>query len=148
MMENSLTACDVLPSAVHLTASMLSSTHPRQGYDGSRTIVAQYGRTDDGGVSLGSLDLLAGNGEVKPLIPLHSGTAVTGTGEARTELGVDMPPASQDLVIMNPPFTRGRLRLWQIGNPQGYDTKSSSTGSSTDRAYSGEGWPNLAQRVR
>ena len=49
MMENSLTACDVLPSAVHLTASMLSSTHPTQGYDGSRTIVAQYGRTDDGG---------------------------------------------------------------------------------------------------
>ena len=106
MMENSLTACDVLPSAVHLTASMLSSTHPTQGYDGSRTIVAQYGRTDDGGVSLGSLDLLAGNGEVKPLIPLPSGTAVTGTGEARSELGVDMPPASQDLVIMNPPFTR------------------------------------------
>ena len=106
MMENSLTACDVLPSAVHLTASMLSSTHPTQGYDGSRTIVARYGRTDDGGVSLGSLDLLAGNGEVKPLIPLHSGTAVTGTGEARSELGVDMPPASQNLVIMNPPFTR------------------------------------------
>ena len=106
MMENSLTACDVLPSAVHLTASMLSSTHPTQGYDGSRTIVAQYGKTEQGGVSLGSLDLLAGNGEVKPLIPLHSGTAVTGTGEARSELGVDMPPANQDLVIMNPPFTR------------------------------------------
>ena len=106
MMENSLTACDVLPSAVHLTASMLSSTHPSQGYDGSRTIVAQYGKTEQGGVSLGSLDLLAGNGEVKPLIPLHTGTAVTGTGEARSELGVEMPPASQDLVIMNPPFTR------------------------------------------
>ena len=106
MMENSLTACDVLPSAVHLTASMLSSSHPTQGYDGSRTIVTQYGKTDDGGVSLGSLDLLAGNGEVKPLIPLHTGTAVTGTGEAHSELGVDMPPASQDLVIMNPPFTR------------------------------------------
>ena len=29
MMENSLTACDVLPSSVHLTASMLSSSHPR-----------------------------------------------------------------------------------------------------------------------
>ncbi len=106
MMENSLTACDVLPSAVHLTASMLSSSHPTQGYDGSRTIVTQYGKTEDGGVSLGSLDLLAGNGEVKPLIPLHTGTAVTGTGEAHSELGVDMPPASQDLVIMNPPFTR------------------------------------------
>ena len=106
MMKSSLTACDVLPSAVHLTASMLSSTHPKQGYDGSRTIVTQYGNTDNGGVSLGSLDLLASNGEVRPLIPLHTGTAVTGTGEARSELSVDMPLFSQDLVIMNPPFTR------------------------------------------
>ena len=122
MMENSLTACDVLPSAVHLTASMLSSTHPTQGYYGSRTIVAQYGKTEQGGVSLGSLDLLAGNGEVKPLIPLHSGTAVTGTGEARSELGVDMPPASQDLVIMNPPFTSGGSD-YTPGNPEGYNKK-------------------------
>ena len=122
MMENSLTACDVLPSAVHLTASMLSHTHPTQGYDGSRTIVAQYGKTGDGGVSLGSLDLLAGNGEVKPLIPLHTGTAVTGTGEARSELGVDMPPASQDLVIMNPPFTSGGSD-YTPGNPEGYNKK-------------------------
>lgn len=122
MMEQSLTACDVLPSAVHLTASMLSSTHPTQGYDGSRTIVAQYGKTEQGGVSLGSLDLLAGNGEVKPLIPLHAGTAVTGRGEARSELGVEMPPASQDLVIMNPPFTSGGSD-YTPGNPEGYNKK-------------------------
>ncbi len=109
MMEQALTACDVLPSAVHLTASMLSSSHPKQGYNGSRTIVTEYGKTEraeHGGVSLGSLDLLGSNGEVRPLIPLHSATAVTGTGEVRAELGVDMPPCSQDLVIMNPPFTR------------------------------------------
>ncbi len=122
MMANSLTACDVLPSAVHLTASMLSSTHPTQGYDGSRTIVAQYGKTEQGGVSLGSLDLLAGNGEVRPLIPLHSGRAVTGTGEAQSELGVEMPPGSQDLVIMNPPFTSGGSD-YTPGNPAGYNKK-------------------------
>lgn len=106
MMEHSLTACDVLPSAVHLTASMLSSTHPTEMYDGSRTIVTQYGKTEHGGVSLGSLDLLGSNGIVRPLIPLHRGTAVTGTGETQAQLDVDMPPFSQDLVIMNPPFTR------------------------------------------
>ena len=106
MMKNSLTACDVLPSAVHLTASMLSSSHPQQRYDGTRTIVTQYGKTDDNGISIGSLDLLGSNGEVKPLIPLHSGTAVTGTGEGQAQEGVEMPPYSQDLVIMNPPFTR------------------------------------------
>ena len=106
MMENALTACDVLPSSVHLTASMLSSSHPRQMYDGSRTIVMQYGKTEQGGVSLGSLDLLGDTGIVRPLIPLHTATAVTGIGEAQSQLHVDMPPVSQNLVIMNPPFTR------------------------------------------
>ena len=130
MIENSLTACDVLPSAVHLTASMLSSTHPKQGYDGSRTIVTQYGNTDNGGVSLGSLDLLASNGEVRPLIPLHTGTAVTGTGEAQTELSVDMPLFSQDLVIMNPPFTRPGSD-WE-GDSRESDSIKQFQGLSTD----------------
>ncbi len=106
MMENSLTACDVLPSAVHLTASMLSSSHPRETYDGSRTVVTEYGRTESGGVSLGSLDLLNGRTVIKPLIPMHTATAVGGSGEEQVSLDVDMPHASQDLVIMNPPFTR------------------------------------------
>ena len=111
MMENALTACDVLPSSVHLTASMLSSSHPKQRYEGSRTIVMNYGKSEHGGVSIGSLDLLGGTGIARPLIPLHTGTAITGTGETRSELDVDMPPLSQDLVIMNPPFTRAGFRL-------------------------------------
>ena len=131
MMENALTACDVLPSSVHLTASMLSSSHPRQRYDGSRTVVMQYGKTEQGGVSIGSLDLLGDTGAVRPLIPLHTATAVTGTGEARADLDVEMPPLSQNLVIMNPPFTRAGSD-WQIGNPQGYDTKTFH-GLSTDK---------------
>ncbi len=106
MMQEALTACDVIPSSVHLTASMLSSSHPTEKYDGTRTIVAQYGKTEDGGISIGSLDLLASNGEVRPLIALHSGSAVTATGEQRAEATVEMPQFSQDLVIMNPPFTR------------------------------------------
>ena len=108
MMEHALTACDVLPSAVHLTASMLSSSYPQQRYDRSRTIIAEYGKTEraeHGGISLGSLDLLSGSGMIRPLIPLHSGTAVTGTGEAPAE-ELKMPSYSQNLVIMNAPFTR------------------------------------------
>ena len=134
MMEHALTACDVLPSAVHLTASMLSSSYPQQRYTRSRTIIAEYGktgRTKHGGVSLGSLDLLGSNGEVRPLIPLHSATAVTGTGEVHAELGVDMPPYSQNLVIMNPPFTRsGSDWDGQIG--QSYQAKQFH-GLSVDR---------------
>ena len=106
MMKNSLTACDVLPSSVHLTASMLSFAHPAERYHRTRTIVTRYGKTEDGGVSIGSLDLLGIRGEVKALIPLHTGTAMAGTGEIQAEDAVDMPPYSQDLVIMNPPFTR------------------------------------------
>ena len=122
MMENALTACDVLPSSVHLTASMLSSSHPRQRYDGSRTIVMQYGKTEQGGVSIGSLDILGDTGAVRPLIPLHTATAVTGTGEAQSQLDVDMPPFSQDVVIMNPPFTSGGSDYTE-GNPSGYNKK-------------------------
>ena len=120
MMENSLTACDVLPSAVHLTASTLSSAHPTERYRRSQTIVAEYGRTERGGVSLGSLDLLASASAMRPLIPMHAATQITATGESETWL--DMPPASQDLVIMNPPFTSGGSDYTQ-GNPSGYNKK-------------------------
>ena len=106
MMENSLTACDVLPSAVHLTASMLSSSHPLESYESTRTVVAEYGETEDGGVSIGSLDLLNGRTAIRALIPVTRGAVVTGTGEVPAQLNVNMPVASQDLVIMNPPFTR------------------------------------------
>ena len=130
MMENALTACDVLPSSVHLTASMLSSSHPRQRYDGSRTIVMQYGKTEQGGVSVGSLDLLGDTGAIRPLIPLHAATAVTGTGEAPSQLDVDMPPVSQNLVIMNPPFTRPGSD-WE-GDSRESDSIKQFQGLSTD----------------
>ena len=129
MMENSLTACDVLPSSVHLTASMLSSSHPRQRYDGSRTIVMQYGKTEQG-VSIGSLDLLGETGMVRSLIPMHTATAVTGTGEAQSRLDVEMPPVSQDLVIMNPPFTRPGSD-WE-GDDRESDSIKQFQGLSTD----------------
>ena len=122
MMQEALTACDVLPSAVHLTASMLSSSHPTEKYDGTRTIVAQYGKTEDGGLSIGSLDLLASNGEVRPLIALHSGSTVTATGEQSAEATVEMPQFSQDLVIMNPPFTRSGSD-WDGRQGETYQTK-------------------------
>ena len=130
MMENALTACDVLPSAVHLTASMLSSSHPSQRYDGSRTIVAQYGKIEYGGVSIGTLDLLGDTGKFRSLIPMHTATAVSGTGAARSDLDVDIPPFSQDLVIMNPPFTRSGSD-WE-GDSRASDAIKQFQGLSTD----------------
>lgn len=106
MMGNSLTGCDVLPSAAHLTASMLSSAHPGDVYDKTRTVVTEYGDTEDGGVSVGSLDLLNGRTAIRALLSVTQSSVVTGAGEIPAQLNVEMPMASQDLVIMNPPFTR------------------------------------------
>ena len=38
MMENNLTACDIMPAAVHLTSSLLSSVAPRERYTGTRNV--------------------------------------------------------------------------------------------------------------
>ena len=85
-------------------------------------MIAQYGKTDQGSVSLGSLDLLDDTRGFRTLFPMHTATAVTGTGEAPSELNVDMPPFSQNLVIMNPPFTRSGSD-WDGRKGQSYQAK-------------------------
>ena len=122
MMENSLTACDVLPSAVHLTASMLSSSHPGQRYRETRTMIAQYGKTEEESISLGSLDLLDDTRAFKTSLRMHTAREDTGKGGARSRLSEDMPPLSQNLVIMNPPYTSGGSDYTE-GNPAGYNKK-------------------------
>ena len=132
MMENSLTACDVLPSAAHLTASMLSSSHPGSIYQQTRTVTTEYGKTENGGISVGSLDLLNGRTAIRALIPVSDAVAVTGTGEVRAQLNVDMPAGSQDLVIMNPPFTRAGSD-WE-GDERSSDAVKPFRGLSNDLA--------------
>ena len=43
MMENALTACDIMPAAVHLTSSLLSSVAPLVQYLGTRNTLYPYG---------------------------------------------------------------------------------------------------------
>ena len=122
MMENSLTACDVLPSAVHLTASMLSSSYPQQHYAKTNTHIMEYGRKATGdGVSIGSLDLLDGEEKRPMLFATAAPTTLTGGGDQPDDY-IYTPSASQNLVIMNPPFTRGSSDWASIG-PQAYDKK-------------------------
>ncbi len=129
MMENSITACDVMPAAVHLTSSLLSSVAPNVRYEGTRCVLYPYGGTkrwdwrgdlimDDDGqpaldrdskgapiVDIGSLELLdTTSTQLQSVIPLNERMALGASGERR-RISVDMPPLSQDLVIMNPPFT-------------------------------------------
>ncbi len=111
MMEHSITACDIMPAAVHLTSSLLSSVAPRERYTGTRNVLYPFGGTgefDHKGkpiVDLGSLELLDLNTtRHQAVLPLNAQMALGATQERRA-IEVDMPPLSQSLVIMNPPFT-------------------------------------------
>ena len=111
MMENSLTACDIMPAAVHLTSSLLSSVAPRERYTGTRNVLYPFGGTgefDNKGkpiVNVGSLELLDINAvRYQAVLPLNEQMALGATGERRA-IEVEMTPLSQSLVIMNPPFT-------------------------------------------
>jgi hypothetical protein len=103
LMASGLIGCDVLPAAAHLTASMLSGTHPTAKYQQSSIMTVAYGKHSNG-IALGSLDLL--DPQRKFEITNITAKAMEGMGAAELETWASLPHASFDLVIMNPPFTR------------------------------------------
>ena len=133
MIERKLTACDIMPAAVHLTASLLSSVSPLTRYNGSRNVLYPFGakpildnqgkwiveKTKNGTPrkyqngdlvyrmesQLGSLELLnISTTMYQTVLPLTEEIALGATSE-HPMIEVEMVPLSQDLVIMNPPFT-------------------------------------------
>ena len=130
MMQECLTACDIMPAAVHLTASLLSSVAPAVPYDGTRCILFPFGgqrKTDRNGqlvmdangnpiketdsrgrpiVSLGAMALLdLANARIQAVLPPDEQAALGSQG-IRRSIDVQMAPVSQNLVAMNPPFTK------------------------------------------
>ena len=130
MMRHALTACDIMPAGVHLTASLLSSVAPKVTYDATRCILFPFGgkrkvdkdgqvildahgnpekETDGNGkpiVSLGSIEMLGLNQtNFQAVLPQDEQASLGAQGE-RSNIEVDMPPFSQSLVVMNPPFTK------------------------------------------
>ena len=103
MMEEGLTGIDVMPAAAHLSCAMLSCAHPNVDYRHARIAAAPFGETDVQGVQLGSLELME-HDSIHSLFPFGSGETVGPKG--RREANIFVGPMSQDLVIMNPPFTR------------------------------------------
>ena len=108
MMENVLTAADIMPSAVHLTAATISGMHPAKTFSHTRVINMPYGDRGNGdGVSLGSLDLMQAD-ETRAIFGTGrkglSGAGVMGDDPGGAVL--EVPHGSMDLMIMNPPFTR------------------------------------------
>lgn len=104
MMGGSLVGCDVLPAAAHLTAAMLSSVHPTLRYAESSIMTLAYGHLQDGGVALGSMDLLDAQRRFEILA--ITAKAAEGTGESLKDIWTSLPHGGFDAVIMNPPFTR------------------------------------------
>lgn len=104
MMGGSLVGCDVLPAAAHLTAASLASVHPTETFTESSIITLAYGRQSDGGVALGSWDLLDAQRPFEILA--ITARAAQGTGEITLDTWSSFPHEGFDLVIMNPPFTR------------------------------------------
>ena len=102
MMEHSLIGADIMPAAAHLTATMLSSAQPAEPYARTRVHTMYYGRILNGGVSIGSLDLIDKT-EQPTMFTLSSAEHGRGEGEGTP---ISVPPTSLDLSIMNPPFAR------------------------------------------
>ena len=108
MMETCLIGADIMPAATHLTVSMLSGVHPSVPFGDTRVYTMPYGRQSSlRPVAVGSLELL-GSEQVLSLFGTGRWVA-SGSGERSSQdpgSEADVPDASLDVVIMNPPFTR------------------------------------------
>ncbi len=107
MMENNLVGCDILPNAAHLTASIIASTYPDVRIGGTRIHTMPYGTSRaDGLYAIGALNLLS---DPAGTLPLKLGTAETATGQGTetTDLTEAFKHGEFDIVIQNPPYTRG-----------------------------------------
>ena len=106
MMEHALVGADIMPAATHLTASVLSSTHPSVTFGNTSIVTLPYGAQPEGSgrpIAIGALDLIE---DEKTLSLFGTGQKrLRGVGDS-DDGHVDLPHEGFDLVIMNPPFTR------------------------------------------
>ena len=112
MIERNIVALDIVSSAAHLTASMLSSVFPSEPYEDTNVMIPRYGADDDSpksweDVALGSLELIRAESSFKQLFPSKiQYTQISGRNVTDADLDVTIDRESYNLVIMNPPFTR------------------------------------------
>ncbi len=107
IVENNLVGCDILPNAVHLTASIIASTYPDIKIRDTRMHTMPYGiQQGDGKYAIGALDLLH-QPENTFSIPLTSSHRVGGHCDIKTEARQEFKHGEFDIVIQNPPYTKG-----------------------------------------
>jgi len=106
MMEHMSTGLDVLPPAVHLTATLLSSACPGAPYRHTNIHLMAYGRArGKNNIQIGSLDLL-GRQKLLPLSNIAGPTGKSMSGTSSDPREVEAGSKSFDWIVMNPPFTR------------------------------------------
>ena len=102
IMRSVLYGYDIMPTAVHITASNLAGLFPSVIFPKSNIKKMKIGPSDaaDGGYHLGSLDLIS------PLARLvEVGESVGGMG-SEGDTAPSVPDGSMDYIVMNPPFVR------------------------------------------
>lgn len=105
MMERSLIGADIMPAAVHLTATLLSSAYPASTFDDTKIFLMPYGRVRDRAKpSIGSLEMLSDVFNRPMELGAQDRSSIGGTGAHKVDSVLEHQSA--DLVIMNPPFTR------------------------------------------
>ena len=112
MIESSLYACDIIPSATHLTASTLSNTHPGLTYGTTQIATMPYGYDENNVAQIGSLELIEKQDSLSLLSRGREQLSGKVDSEADSEADsenvneFEVLHESMDVVIMNPPFTR------------------------------------------
>jgi hypothetical protein len=120
LMENMLYGYDVLPSAVHLTASTLALLAPEIAFRRMNLFVMPLGM-DKGLPRLGSLDFLTGS-EIKTQMSLDYSQLETVRHGAGQSYVTNATVPKLDLIAMNPPFVRsvgGNLLFGSLPDERG-----------------------------
>ncbi|MGH6851365.1 MAG: N-6 DNA methylase [Methylocella sp.] len=120
LMENVLHGYDVLPSAVHLTASTLAMLAPEVAFVKMNLYVMPLG-IDHGIPRLGSLDFLETD-EIKTQMALDYSQSETIRTGASSSVIIKAKIPRLDLCVMNPPFVRsvyGNLLFGSLPDERG-----------------------------
>jgi hypothetical protein len=107
-MEDILHGFDVLPSAVHLTASTLALLAPEISFQKMQLYSLPLGKLQDMKIYLGSIEYLHSD-RVETQLDLMGEVAAQGAAAATTGRGTSpsvAPVPPLDLCVMNPPFVR------------------------------------------
>jgi hypothetical protein len=120
LMENVLHGYDVLPSAMHLTASTLALLAPEVSFVRMNLYIMPMG-LDGGTPRLGSLDFMNGPRLQTQIALDHSQAETVKTGAGSSQVSIASVPAL-DLCVMNPPFVRsvgGNLLFGSLPDERG-----------------------------